>query len=97
MLTTISQTLRVLYAYIKTTYIYQERAELEAKLLAEQREREIASSKKKKLEDRLKAMEAKLIQGGKLMDKVPYLHIRFYFTFLFLFFQFILAYFNASS
>ena len=28
-----------------------------------------ASAKKKKMEDRIKAMEAKLIQGGKMMDK----------------------------
>lgn len=47
----------------------QERAALEAKLMAEQREREIALEKKKKMESRLKAMEAKLIQGGKMMDK----------------------------
>jgi len=46
----------------------KERADLESKLLAEQRDRELASAKKKKMEDRLKAMEAKLIQGGKMMD-----------------------------
>lgn len=44
--------------------------------MAEQRDREIASAKKKKMEDRLKAMEAKLIQGGKLMDKVTHTHLR---------------------
>jgi kinesin family protein 3/17 len=51
------------------THNAAERAALEEKLLEEQRERENAAGKKKKLEDRLKAMEAKLIQGGKMMDK----------------------------
>ena len=46
-----------------------ERAELESKLLREEQEREAASAKKKKLEDRLKAMEAKLVMGGQMMDK----------------------------
>lgn len=57
---------QLLDAHTKTA---AERAELEAKLTAETEQREQASAKKKKLEDRLKSMEAKLIQGGKMMDK----------------------------
>jgi kinesin family protein 3/17 len=53
-----------------------ERAELEAKLVAEQREREVASAKKKKLEDRLRAMEAKLVVGGQMMDKAARQEVR---------------------
>ena len=53
----------------QNTKTAQERQELEAKLVEEQAAREQASAKKKKMEDRIKAMEAKLIQGGKMMDK----------------------------
>ena len=53
----------------QNTKTAQERKELEDRLKSEQEAREMASAKKKKMEDRIKAMEAKLIQGGKMMDK----------------------------
>jgi len=46
----------------------KERAMLQEKLLAEQSAREKELHKKRKLEDRLKSMQEKLIQGGEMMD-----------------------------
>ena len=48
------------------------RSALEAKLTAERHQSEQASAKKKKLEDRPKSMEAKLLQGGMMMDKAAH-------------------------